>query len=175
AGGGFCIPVGDGLLGRVVGEFCRAEDDKGGLSEDGRRPVMSARVPALKRSRIDQVMGTGVRVIDSMLTICYGERLSIMAGSGVGKSTLLGMLVRNCAADVVVVGLIGERGREVLEFLEENLGEAGLARAVVVVATADEPALVREAAALSAVSVAEHFRDPGRSVLLIVDSLTRYA
>ncbi|POZ63768.1 FliI/YscN family ATPase [Chromobacterium alticapitis] len=175
AGHGFSVPVGDGLLGRVVDAFCRPLDDKGPVAAVSRRPVRGAPIPALRRSRIDAVMETGVRAIDSMLTIGYGQRLSIMAGSGVGKSTLLGMLVRNCAADVVVVGLIGERGREVLEFLEENLGEAGLARAVVVVATADEPALVREAAALSAVSVAEHFRDQGRSVLLIVDSLTRYA
>ncbi|MEN2424452.1 FliI/YscN family ATPase [Chromobacterium vaccinii] len=175
AGRAFSIPVGDALLGRVVDAFCRPLDDKGWLSEEGRRPVRSAPIPALKRSRIDQVMETGVRAIDSMLTIGYGQRLSIMAGSGVGKSTLLGMLVRNCAAEIVVVGLVGERGREVLEFLEENLGEAGLARSVVVVATADEPALVREAAALSAVTIAEHFRDQGKSVLLIVDSLTRYA
>ncbi|MCP1290389.1 FliI/YscN family ATPase [Chromobacterium sp. S0633] len=175
AGHAFSVPVGDALLGRVVDAFCRPLDGKGEIEFAGRRPVRSAPIPALGRSRINRVMETGVRAIDSMLTIGYGQRLSIMAGSGVGKSTLLGMLVRNCAADVVVVGLIGERGREVLEFIEESLGESGLARSVLVVATADEPALVREAAALSAVTVAEHFRDQGRSVLLIVDSLTRYA
>lgn len=175
AGHAFSVQVGEGLLGRVVDAFCRPLDGKGDIVLAERRPVRNAPIPALSRSRIDRVMETGVRAIDSMLTIGYGQRLSIMAGSGVGKSTLLGMLVRNCAADVVVVGLIGERGREVLEFIEENLGESGLARSVLVVATADEPALVREAAALSAVTVAEHFRDQGRSVLLIVDSLTRYA
>jgi flagellum-specific ATP synthase len=121
------------------------------------------------------VLETGVRAIDALLTLGYGQRVSIMAGSGVGKSTLLGMLVRNSAAEVVVVGLIGERGREVLEFIEDILGEEGMRRSVVVVATADEPALVREAAALTAVTVAEYFRDLGQNVLLIMDSLTRYA
>ncbi|OHX12064.1 hypothetical protein BI347_00080 [Chromobacterium sphagni] len=175
AGRPFSVPVGPALLGRVVDAFCRPLDAGGELAAQSHRPVRCAPIPALRRSRISQVLETGVRAIDAMLTIGYGQRLSIMAGSGVGKSTLLGMLVRNSAADVVVVGLIGERGREVLEFIEETLGDEGMARAVVVVATADEPALVREAAALSAVTIAEHFRDQGKSVLLIVDSLTRYA
>ena len=175
AGRPFAVPVGPALLGRVVDAFCRPLDDGGAFAGLAQRPVRSAPIPALRRSRIADVLETGVRAIDSMLTIGYGQRLSIMAGSGVGKSTLLGMLVRNSAADVVVVGLIGERGREVLEFIEETLGDEGMARAAVVVATADEPALVREAAALSAMTIAEHFRDQGKSVLLIVDSLTRYA
>ncbi|GGY28858.1 FliI/YscN family ATPase [Paludibacterium paludis] len=168
------VPVGDALLGRVVDAFCRPLD--GAAAPRGReRPVRADPAAPLSRRRIGTVLETGVRAIDGLLTLGDGQRIAILAGSGVGKSTLLGMLVRNSAADVVVVGLIGERGREVLEFIEETLGGQGLARAVVIVATADEPPLVRETATLTAMTVAEHFRDQGKSVLLIVDSLTRYA
>lgn len=175
AGKALSVSVTEQLLGRVVDAFCQPLDEGAVLPAAARRPVRNAPIRPLQRRRIDTVLETGVRAIDALLTLGYGQRVSIMAGSGVGKSTLLGMLVRNSSADVVVVGLIGERGREVLEFVEDILGADGLRRAVVVVATADEPALVREAAALSAMTVAEHFRDQGKDVLLIIDSLTRYA
>lgn len=175
AGKTLSVSVCEQLLGRVVDAFCRPLDEGAALPAAARRPVRNVPIRPLQRRRIDTVLETGVRAIDALLTLGYGQRVSIMAGSGVGKSTLLGMLVRNSYADVVVVGLIGERGREVLEFVEDILGADGLRRAVVVVATADEPALVREAAALSAMTVAEHFRDQGKDVMLIIDSLTRYA
>jgi FliI/YscN family ATPase len=129
----------------------------------------------LKRPRIDTVLGTGVRVIDGLLTCGKGQRLGIFAGSGVGKSTLLGQMARSSTADVNVVILVGERGREVREFLEKDLGPEGLARSVVVVATSDEPALVRLRAAYLGSAIAEYFRDTGRDVLLMMDSVTRFA
>ncbi|MDF0606927.1 FliI/YscN family ATPase [Neisseriaceae bacterium TC5R-5] len=169
------ISAGPELLGRVVDALGRPLDDGPAIVTQQQRPLRQAALRPLQRQRIRQVLNTGVRAIDSLLTLGYGQRMAILAGSGVGKSTLLGMLVRQADADVVIVGLIGERGREVLEFIEDNLGADGLARAVVVVATADEPALMREAAVLSAMAMAEHFRDQGQRVLLIMDSLTRYA
>jgi flagellum-specific ATP synthase len=129
----------------------------------------------LARSRIRDVMETGVRSIDCLLTLGKGQRVGIFSGSGVGKSTLLGMIARNVRSDVNVIALIGERGREVLEFIERNLGPEGLRRSVVVVATSDQPALTRCRAAYTASAIAEHFRDRGRDVLLIMDSITRFA
>ncbi|TWU00330.1 Flagellum-specific ATP synthase [Botrimarina colliarenosi] len=169
------LSVGDALLGRVVNASGEPID---GLP----RPALPSRVsvdraphPALDRPPIKDSLPTGVRAIDAMLTCGRGQRLGVFAGSGVGKSTLLGMMTRNTAADVVVIGLVGERGREVNEFLERDLGPEGRKKSVVVVATSDEPAPMRLRAASTATAIAEHFRDQGRDVLLLVDSLTRTA
>ncbi|QDU26970.1 Flagellum-specific ATP synthase [Anatilimnocola aggregata] len=169
------IGVGDELLGRVI-------DAQGNWLDDLPRPMLTERVPlgrkpppALQRPRVHAPLSTGVRVIDGLLTCGIGQRLGIFAGSGVGKSVLLGMMSRYTSADVNVIALIGERGREVNEFLERDLGPEGLKRSVVIVATSDEPALVRVQAAMTATAVAEYFRDQGKSVLLIMDSLTRFA
>ena len=169
------LRVGNELLGRVI-------DGRGQLLDDKPRPHLADRVPlartpppAVERPRIDNKLSTGVRVIDGVLTCGLGQRIGIFAGSGVGKSVMLGMMARYTSADVNVIGLIGERGREVNEFLDRDLGDRGRARSVVVVATSDEPALVRVRAAMTATSVAEYFRDQGKNVLLIMDSLTRFA
>jgi len=129
----------------------------------------------LTRRRITEVMATGVRAIDGFLTCGKGQRIGIFAGSGVGKSTLLGMIARHSSADINVIGLVGERGREVLDFIEKDLGPAGLARSVVVVATSDQPALIRIKAAFVATAIAEYFRDEGKDVMLMMDSVTRFA
>src|SRR5690606_13107848 len=129
----------------------------------------------LRRPRVSEPLSVGIRAIDGLLTVGKGQRIGIFAGSGVGKSTLLGMIARNTAADVNVIALIGERGREVLEFIERDLGEEGLARSVVVVATGDQPALIRITGALIATTIAEFFRDRGLDVMLMMDSVTRYA
>lgn len=169
------IPVGAGLLGRVIGGLGEPIDDLGDLPAlelvdlDGRPPH------PLRRQRITSPFPTGVRAIDSAITCGLGQRVGIFAGSGVGKSTLLSMIVRGSAADVVVIGLVGERGREVREFIENDLGPEGLSRSVVVVATSDEPPLMRLSAAQSATRIAEDFRDRGLDVLLVVDSITRFA
>ena len=169
------VPIGDGLLGRVIDAFGRPLDGKPlhGPSE----PSYLRLEPhnPLARSRIRDVMETGVRCIDCLLTLGKGQRVGIFAGSGVGKSTLLGMIARNVRSDINVIALIGERGREVLEFVERNLGPEGLRRSVVVVATSDQPALTRCRAAYTATAIAEHFREHGRDVLLIMDSITRFA
>jgi FliI/YscN family ATPase len=157
--------------------------DANGACIDGRpQPVLPDRVlldrappPPIERPRIRTPLATGVRAIDAMLTCGQGQRLGIFSGSGVGKSVLLGMMTRNTNADVIVTGLVGERGREVNEFIERDLGPQGMARSVVVVATSNEPALARVQAAATATSVAEYFRDQGRNVLLLMDSVTRYA
>ncbi|MCE5239319.1 FliI/YscN family ATPase [bacterium] len=168
------VPIGRGILGRVLDAFGRPIDGKGDLGETVLRPVESAPPPPLGRQCIVEPLHFGVRAVDTLLTCGKGQRLGIFSGAGVGKSSLLGMMARYHTADVAVVGLVGERGREVRDFLEVNLGE-GLARSVVVAATSDEPALVRIAAGLTATTIAEHFRDQGLDVLLIVDSLTRLA
>jgi flagellum-specific ATP synthase len=169
------ISVGETLLGRVVDAAMRPLDGQPA-------PVLRARVslaatppPAMSRRRISQPLVLGLRAIDACLTCGEGQRLGIMAGPGVGKSVLLGMLARSASADVIVVGLVGERGREVREFVERDLGPAGLARSVVVVATGDESPLTRVRAAMAATSVAEYFRARGRRVLLLLDSLSRVA
>ena len=169
------VPVGDALLGRVVDAFSQPLDDRGPIVHDDEYPLYREPINPMARAPIDRPLETGVRAIDGLLTLGVGQRVGIMAGSGVGKSTLLGMLARQVVADVTVLALVGERGREVGEFLEHSLGPEGLKRSVVVVATSDEPALVRAHAAHAAHAIAEYFRDQGKSVLLIVDSMTRFA
>lgn len=169
------VPVGEELLGRVINAFGEALDDGPRIQCQQRFPLRRSPINPMARAPIDSVLATGVRAIDTLLTLGEGQRVGVFAGSGVGKSTLLGALARQVSADVTVLALIGERGREVGDFLRHSLGEEGLKRAVVMVATADEPALVRVHAAHAAHAVAEYFRDQGLSVLLVVDSMTRFA
>jgi len=169
------LPVGDHLLGRVVDGAGRPLDGLGAIPRDELRSLQSRPVNPIAREPIATVLDVGIRAINSLLTVGRGQRLGLFAGSGVGKSVLLGMMARYTTADVIVVGLIGERGREVKEFIEQILGPEGLARSVVVAAPADTPPLVRLQGAAYATTIAEHFRDQGRHVLLIMDSLTRYA
>ena len=167
--------VGDHLLGRILDGLGAPLDNKGPLKVDSWRPIFSAIPNPLERSRIKAPFQTGVRSIDSLITIGMGQRMGIFAGSGVGKSVLLGMMARNCKSDVNVIALIGERGREVREFIERDLGEEGLKRSVVIVATSDQPALIRIKGAMIAAATAEYFRDKGKEVLFLVDSVTRLA
>jgi flagellum-specific ATP synthase len=169
------LPVGDGLLGRVVDSHGAPMDRKGPIVAVHNEPLARRPINAMDRDPVRQPLDTGVRAINAMLTVGRGQRIGLFAGTGVGKSVLLGMMARFTAADVIVVGLIGERGREVKEFIEDILGADGLARAVVVAAPADAPALVRLQGANYATVIAEHFRDRGLDVLLLMDSLTRYA
>jgi FliI/YscN family ATPase len=171
-GRGAEVSVGDGLLGRVVTPSMIPLDGHSTPVLTHRVPLDASPPPAMSRRRIDKIVATRIRVIDGFLTVGQGQRVGIMAGPGVGKSVLLGMLARHAEADVIVVGLIGERGREVREFVERDLGPS-LAHSVVVVATADESPLVRVRAGMAATAVAEHFRAAGRRVLLLVDSLSR--
>jgi flagellum-specific ATP synthase len=172
---GLHLPMGEGLLGRVVDSHGVPMDRKGPLTAVHNAPMSRRPINAMDRDPVRQPLDTGVRAINAMLTVGRGQRIGLFAGSGVGKSVLLGMMARYTAADVIVVGLIGERGREVKEFIEDILGEEGLARSVVVAAPADAPPLVRMQGASYATAVAEHFRDRGKHVLLLMDSLTRYA
>ena len=167
--------VGSGLLGRVIDAFGAPLDGGPAPATAETRSLFSAPINPLTRPRIHQVLETGVRAIDTLLPLGQGQRVGIFAGSGVGKSTLLGMLARDVRADVNVIALIGERGREVREFVEKSLGAEGLKRSVVIVATSDQPALVRTRAAHAATAVAEYFRDQGQQVLLMMDSITRFA
>lgn len=169
------VAVGDDLCGRVLDGLGDLLDAGPPLSGRQFYPLVADPPHPLTRPRIDRVLSTGVRAIDSLLTVGIGQRLGIFAGSGVGKSTLLGMIARNSQADVNVIGLIGERGREVVEFMEGDLGEEGMKRSVLVVATSDQPALVRLKGAFVATAIAEYFRDQGKNVLLMVDSITRFA
>src|SRR5690348_1235601 len=170
------VPVGDALLGRVLDGLGRPVDGGPSLGAGIGWVDLSSETPhALSRARVDQPLTFGVRALDTLVPCGKGQRLGIFAGSGVGKSTLLSQITRGTDADVRVIGLIGERGREVREFLEENLGPEGMARTVVVVATSDEPPLVRLKAAFVATRIAEAFRDQGRDVLLLMDSITRTA
>ncbi|MDU2066225.1 MAG: flagellar protein export ATPase FliI [Sporomusaceae bacterium] len=169
------IGVGEALLGRVVDGLGRPMDDKGPLEPEKFYPIHAMPPSPLTRKRIDKTMSVGVKAIDSLITLGRGQRVGIMAGSGVGKSTLLGMIARNTEADINVIALIGERGREVREFIERDLGEAGLKRSVVVVATSDQPALLRVKGAMTATAIAEYFRDQGKNVMLMMDSVTRFA
>lgn len=172
---GFKIPVGPGLLGRVVDSLGRPIDGKGPLTNVTYRSIWSQAPDAMSRPRITTHFHTGVRTIDSALPCGEGQRLSIMAGSGVGKSTLLGMISRHSDADINVIALIGERGKEVRDFLEESLGEDGLAKSVVVVVTSDKPPLQRVKGPETAMAIAEFFRDQQQHVVVVMDSLTRYA
>ncbi len=169
------VRVGERLRGRVLDGRGRFIDGRPAPELPHRARLHAETTSPLDRPRIDAPMGTGVRTIDSLLTCGVGQRLGIFSGSGVGKSTLLGMMARSSTADVNVVVLVGERGREVREFLERDLGPEGLARSVVVVATSNEPALVRLRAAHMGTAIAEYFRDTGKDVLLMMDSVTRYA
>lgn len=167
--------VGEGLLGRVLDGLGNPIDDKGKLDIEEYYPVENEPPHPLKRPRIHEVLPLGVKSIDGLMTVGKGQRMGIFAGSGVGKSTLLGMIARNTKADINVIALIGERGREVRDFLERDLTDEGLARSVVVVATSDQPALIRKKGALVATAIAEYFRDQGKDVLLLMDSLTRFS
>lgn len=168
-------PVGRGLLGRVLDGLGRPIDGRGPLSAEAHVPLRHPSPAPLDRARIDRPLQTGVRVLDALVPLGRGQRLGLFAGSGVGKSTLLSMIARGSDAAVSVIALIGERGREVREFLEDDLGTEGLARSVVVVATADEPAPMRLRAAQLATRIAEHERERGAHVVLMMDSLTRVA
>ncbi len=169
------LRVGENLLGRVIDAGGQCIDQKPQPILPDRSPLDQSPPPAIERPRIDTPLSTGIRAIDGLLTCGKGQRMGIFSGSGVGKSVSLGMMARYTTADVNVVALIGERGREVNEFIERDLGPEGLARSVIVVATSDEPAITRVEAALTATAVAEYFRDRGRDVLLMMDSLTRLA
>ena len=171
----FYTQVGEGLIGRVLDGLGRPIDGKGPIGTTERRELSGRRPGPMERARIERPIGTGVRTIDGLLTLGQGQRMGIMAGSGVGKSVLLGMIARNTNADVNIIALLGERGREVREFIERDLGPEGLRRSVVIVATSDEAALVRATGALVATTIAEYFRDTGRNVLMMMDSITRVA
>lgn len=168
------VRVGDGLVGRVVDALARPIDGRGPIAGGSLRPIEAEPPAALGRPPIEDVLETGIKAIDTCYTLGRGQRLGIFAGSGVGKSMLLGELARFARADVNVIALVGERGREVGEFIDKVLGPAGMARSVVIVATSDRPAVERMAAAATAHTIAEAFRDAGREVLLMMDSLTRY-
>jgi flagellum-specific ATP synthase len=176
SGAAAAVRPSDGWLGRVMNAMGEPVDGKGPLpAGPSPYPFRNAPPPAHARRRVGAPLDLGVRALNTFLTCCRGQRMGIFAGSGVGKSVLLSMLARNVEADVSVIGLVGERGREVQEFLQEDLGEEGLKRAVVVVATSDEPALMRRQAAYLTLAIAEYFRDEGRDVLALMDSVTRFA
>lgn len=169
------VKVGMGLLGRVLNGLGEPMDNKGELEYETVYNIDNDPPDPVMRPRITTVMTTGVRAIDGLLTIGNGQRVGIFAGSGVGKSTLMGMLARNCSADVNVISLVGERGREVKDFIEESLGEEGLKRSVVVCATSDVPPLIRLKGAMVGTAIAEYFRDQGKNVFFMMDSVTRFA
>jgi len=171
---GMNIPVGSGLLGRVVDPFMRPIDGKGPIRDSKMAAIIKKPIEAMKRGMIDQVFSVGVKSIDGLLTCGKGQKLGIFAGSGVGKSTLMGMIVKGSSAPIKVVALIGERGREVPEFIEKNL-RGNLENTVIVVATSDDSPLMRKYGAFAAMSVAEHFKDKGEDVLFMMDSVTRFA
>jgi flagellum-specific ATP synthase len=174
-GTSFKIGVGSGLLGRVIDALGNPIDGKGPLNLDDYKPIYNQPPNPMSRKRISDPIETGIKAIDAILTCGKGQRMGIFSGSGVGKSVLLGMIARYTSADINVIGLIGERGREVREFIEKDLGEEGLARSVVVVATSDQPSLLRKQGALVTTTIAEHFRDLGNDVMLMMDSVTRFA
>jgi flagellum-specific ATP synthase len=175
SGKSFSVPVGKKLLGRVIDGLGRPIDGKGWIEAEEIRSIYNQPPEPLERKRITEALATGIRAIDALLTCGKGQRIGIFAGSGVGKSTLMGMIARNTSADVNVIALIGERGREVRDFIEKELGEGGLSKSVVVVATSDKPPLIRVKSALVAITVAEYFRDQGLDVMFMMDSLTRVA
>jgi flagellum-specific ATP synthase len=169
------VPVGDKLLGRVLDGLGNPLDGLGPLHHTIRVPLHREPTDAMRRRRVEEIMPTGIKSVDGLITLGEGQRVGIFSGSGVGKSTLLGMIARFSGAEVNVVALVGERSREVREFIERDLGPEGLARSIVVVATSDRPALVRIRAAHQAIAMAEHFRDEGKKVMFMMDSVTRLA
>jgi len=169
------VPVGDALIGRILDGLGRPIDERGPLHTSQTRGLRCSPPNPLKRQRITAAFQTGIKGIDLFTPMGCGQRMGIFAGSGVGKSTLLGMIARGADSEVNVIALIGERGRELREFIEKDLGPEGMARSVIVVATSDQPALVRLRAALLATTIAEYFRDAGRKVLFMMDSVTRFA
>jgi flagellum-specific ATP synthase len=169
------IAVGDSMRGRILNAIGNPLDGAGAIRRDEVWPLDGALPDPMSRVPIRESMQTGVRVIDGLLTTGRGQRIGIFGGSGVGKSTLIGMMTRNTAADLTVVGLVGERGREVREFVEDSLGEEGRKRSIVLVSTSDQSPLLRMRAAMSATSIAEYHAAQGKHVLLVLDSLTRYA
>ncbi|MDD2889856.1 MAG: FliI/YscN family ATPase [bacterium] len=168
------IPVSNALLGRVLDGLGNPIDDKGPILSSENRCVYNVAPHPLKRSRVKEVLPTGIKVIDGFLTCGKGQRIGIFSGSGIGKSTLMGMIARYCKADINVIGLTGERGREVKDFIEKDLKE-GISKSVVVVSTSEQPALIRLKGAFTATTIAEYFRDKGYNVLLLLDSITRIA
>ena len=169
------VKVGEKLIGRILDGLGQPMDDKGPIFEGEDWPLTWKSPNPLTRSRITEELELGIKAIDGLLTVGKGQRVGIFSGSGVGKSTLMGMIARNTAAEVTIIALVGERGREVREFIEKDLGEEGLARSVLIIATSDQPALVRIKAAEVATTIAEYFRKQGKDVILLMDSLTRYA
>ncbi len=169
------VPVGKAFCGRVLDGLGNPMDDLGPVKTAGFYPIMNNPPSPLERNRITEKLSLGIKAIDAMLTLGKGQRIGIFAGSGVGKSTLLGMIARNTTADINVIVLIGERGREVRDFIEKDLQEEGLKRSILIVATSDQPALVRLKSAMVGTAVAEYFRDQGYNVMLMMDSLTRFA
>jgi len=174
-GGQAGVPVAESLLGRVIDGLGNPMDGKGPLRAETQYPLYATPLNPMERERILEPVDVGVRAINGLLTLGKGQRIGILAGSGVGKSTLLGMIARHTAADISVIALIGERGRELKDFIERDLGPEGLARSVVVVATSDQPPLVRMRGAYLATAISEFFRDRGRDVILMMDSVTRFA
>jgi len=169
------VKVGHNLLGRVIDGLGDPVDDRGPIESEDKYPIYADPINPLKRGRITEPMDLGIRAINGLFSCGRGQRIGIFSGSGVGKSVLMGMIARNTRADINVIGLVGERGREVREFIENSLGEEGLARSVVVAATSDRHPLIRMRAAYVATAISEYFRDQGKDVLLMVDSLTRFA
>jgi len=169
------VPVSEKLLGRTLDSMGKPIDGKGDIGSEVWYPAVASPPDVLRRKRIRDILATGVRSIDSLLTVGKGQRMGIFAGSGIGKSTLLGMVARNTSADVNVIALIGERGREVREFIENDLGPEGLARSVIVVSSSNKPPLARIRGAYVATAIAEYFRDRGKDVMLLFDSVTRFA
>ncbi len=169
------VPVGKELLGRVIDATGKPYDSKGEILPESYYPALASPPNPMERTPINRRIVTGVRAIDTLLTVGKGQRLGIFAGSGVGKSTLLSMIARNTNADINIIGLIGERGREVMDFIHRDLGEEGLKRSVIVVATSDQPSIARLRAAYVTTAIAEYFRDQGKDVMLMFDSVTRFA
>ena len=169
------IPVGEFLRGRIIDALGRPMDDLGNFTSPRYYYVENPKINPLKRPRISEPLSFGIKAIDGLNTIGKGQRIGIFAGSGVGKSTLMGMIARNVRTDINVIALVGERGREVLEFVEKDLGPEGMKRSVLVVATSDQPAMLRMKCPLVAATIAEYFKDRGKDVLLMMDSLTRFA
>ncbi|MBU0671634.1 MAG: flagellar protein export ATPase FliI [Candidatus Margulisbacteria bacterium] len=175
AGKPLMVRVGEDLLGRVLSGLGEPVDGKGPIIGEADYPLDADPPDPVKRPRITEVMKVGIRAIDGMLTVGRGQRIGIFAGSGVGKSTLMGMIARNAEADINVISLVGERGREVRDFIEESLGEEGMKKSVVVCATSDQPPLIRLKAAFVATAIAEYFRNQGKKIILMMDSTTRFA